>query len=207
MILKKIAPKIYWVDFDTQHELAATFVRFQEHYESPQFKDKVFTLGQYEAWYKTTRSHGEFSYYSDWNGFNVPSYAFKAFTDQLFNPLTELESNLLITMVFGGVDFDEDFYLVGTHGGEIDVLEHEICHALYYVNDEYRNKMNDLMSQYDLSDLHTVLINMGYHKDLCEDEAHAYICTGFDEDQIMTCPDSLRKAMIAVKDQYYPIIA
>lgn len=206
MRLKTIAPKIYWLDFNTQEELAASFLRFQEHYESPEFKDKIFTLGQYRAWYKTTRKHGEFSYYTDWNGFNVPSYVFKPFVDQLFDPLTKQESRLLTTLALDGVDFDGDFYLVGTHSGEIDVLEHEICHALYYVNAEYRDKMNQLMSEHDLSDLHNVLIQMGYHRDLCQDEAHAYICTGFDEDEDMTCPDSLREAMIAVKDQYYPVI-
>jgi len=207
MRFKNIAPKIYWIDFDTQEELAMSFLRFQEHYESPGFKDKIFTLGQYREWYKTTRSHGEFSYAKDWDGFNVPGYAFKAFIDGTFDPLTEQENKLLTAMALGGIDFDKDFYLVGTYSGEIDILEHEICHALYYVNSEYRNKMNELMSQYDLSSLHSVLIDMGYHKDLCEDEAHAYICTGFDEDQDMTCPDGLKEAMIAVKDQYYPTIA
>lgn len=175
MRFKNIAPKIYWIDYDTQEELAMSFLRLQEHYGSPEFKDKIFTLGQYKEWYKTTRSHGEFSYASDWDGFNVPSYAFKAFINGLFEPLTELENRLLTDMALGGVDFDKDFYLVGTHSGEIDVLEHEICHALYYVNSEYRDKMNELMSQYDLSELHDTLINMGYHKDLCKDEAHAYI--------------------------------
>lgn len=204
---KTIAPKIYWLDFNTQEDLTMSFLRFQEHYESPEFKDKIFTLGQYREWYKTTRESGEFSYYTDWNGFNVPSYIFKPFVNGLFDPQTEQESRLIATLTLGGVDFDSDFYVIGTHSGQIDVLEHEICHALYYVNSEYRDKMNQLMSEHDLSELHQILINMGYHKDLCEDEAHAYICTGFEEGYGMTCPDSLREAMITVKDQYYPDIA
>ena len=207
MILKQIAPKIYWIDYDNQEDLAMSFLRFQEHYESPEFKDEIFTIGQYREWYKTTSKTGAFTYATDWNGFNVPSYAFKPFINGIFDPLTEREDKLLIAMALGGIDFDSDFYLIGTHSGEIDVLEHEVCHALYYVNSEYRDKMNELMSQHDLSDLHDILINMGYHKDLCQDESHAYICTGFEKGENMSCPDSLKEAMVAVKDQYYPVIA
>lgn len=208
MRFKIIAPNIYWVDFDFQYELAMSFLRFQEHYESPEFKDKVFTLGQYREWYKTTRSHGEFSYPKDWNGFNIPGYIFKPFTNGLFDPLTAEEQELIFTLIRNKVDLDSNFYLIGTHGGAIDVLDHEICHALYYTNPKYKSKMDNLMGQYDLSKLHNTLMDMGYHKDLCKDEAQAYICTGFDEDRPeMTCPEGLKKAMIAVMSQYFPPIA
>ena len=50
MRFKTIAPNIYWLDFDSQYQLAEAFLRFQEHYESPEFKDKVFTYGQ--VWLK-----------------------------------------------------------------------------------------------------------------------------------------------------------
>lgn len=201
MKLKMIAPKIYWIDFDSQYDLAMSFLRFQEHYESPEFKDKVFTLGQYREWYKTTQPHGKFSYASDWNGFNIPSYVFKPFIDGLFDPLTQEEKEMML-LLMQHVDIKTDFYLVGTHKGDIEILNHEICHALYHTNREYRGKINDEMHKYDLSAMHDILIRMGYHKDLCRDEAHAYICTGLEED--MSCPESLTKSMVDIKDQYFP---
>lgn len=206
MKFKTIAPNIYWIDFNSQYELASTFLRFQEHYESPEFKDKVFTLGQYREWYKTTRQHGEFSYYKDWNGFNVPSYVFKPFVNGLFDPLSEDERELMFLLMRNGVDLQSDFYLVGTHSGEIEVLDHEICHALYHTNPEYRDRMVRLMAEEDLQPMHKTLIDMGYHKDLCEDEAHAYICTGFDEDYDMSCSDSLTKSMKSVMNEYFPVV-
>jgi hypothetical protein len=207
MKFKIIAPNIYWIDFNSQYQLASTFLRFQEHYESPEFKDKVFTLGQYREWYKTTRTHGEFSYYRDWDGFNIPSYVFKPFINGLFDPLTAEEQELMFLLMRSGVDLENNFYLVGTHSGEIDVLDHEICHALYYTNPNYREHQDRLMAAYDLTDLHKVLMDMGYHRDLCKDEAQAYICTGFEESKGMSCPEQLKKAMISVKDIYFPVIA
>ena len=49
----------------SQYWLTSTFLRFQEYYESPKFRNLGFSLEEFQDWYVTTRDHGEFSYYSD----------------------------------------------------------------------------------------------------------------------------------------------
>ncbi len=39
-----IHPQIFLLSFPTQEYLAKTFLRFQEHYESPEFRGKIFSL-------------------------------------------------------------------------------------------------------------------------------------------------------------------
>ena len=91
IIKHKVADGIYLLRFKTQYELTSTFLRVQEHYESPQFHGRIFTLEQYMDWY--VARYGSFSYYQDWSGFNVPSTAFQPFYDGKFDPLTEKEKN------------------------------------------------------------------------------------------------------------------
>lgn len=80
---KKITDKINLLVFENQKELASTFVRFQEHYESPEFAGKTFSLEEFKEWYiknsEKGRETGEFTYYEDWSGFNIPSYVMRPF--------------------------------------------------------------------------------------------------------------------------------
>ena len=177
MKLIKITDKIIQIDFQTQEELAKTFLRFQEYYENPYFRGKIFTLEEFKEWYIEER--GEFSYYKDWSGFNIPGYIFKPFFEGKFNPLTENEQKLMDLVR----EFPEDFYLIGTfNGGKENVLEHEICHGLYSTNLDYKMDVDALIEEYiqDHSWTHFieiigVLSRMGYHPSVIPDEIHAYI--------------------------------
>jgi hypothetical protein len=92
-IKHKILPyNIHLLVFDNQYDLASTFLRFQEHYESPEFAGKVFTLDEYKNWYinhsPRASKDGVFTYYEDWNGFNIPSKILKPFYGGKFSPLS-----------------------------------------------------------------------------------------------------------------------
>jgi hypothetical protein len=90
-----LVDRIHLLTFDNQIDLTSTFLRFQEHYESPFFKGKYFTLDEFKEWYIKTspngKKSGKFTYYTDWGGFNIPSYILKPFYNGAFNPLSENE--------------------------------------------------------------------------------------------------------------------
>lgn len=171
MKLKEIIPGIIHVDFESQIELAETFVRIQEHYESPKFKGEVFTLGEFRDWY--SRENGGFTYYTDWDGFNIPSHIIRPFRTGVFDPLSEKEKTLLETLP----DRLEDYYIIGTfNGGQEEVLEHEICHGLYYIDDEYKAAVDKLLCKCkNLKEVKEYILKIGYHEDVLMDEVHAYI--------------------------------
>jgi hypothetical protein len=163
----KLADGIYLVRFETQYELAATFLRVQEHYESPRFSGRVFSLEQYMDWYAAR--FGAFTYYQDWAGFNVPSTALLPFYEGKFDPLLEKEKRLLRLFK----NLHGRFYVIGLYNS--GDLTHELAHALYFTDAAYRRAVRTAMRGYDTSALKRQLAKAGYAKHVIPDEVHAYL--------------------------------
>lgn len=178
MKLINITPHVYQVDFETRKKLLKTFLRFQERYESPEFKDKYFTLKEYKTWYKSFYEKNRFTYYSDWSGCNVPSRIFDDFRNGLMNPLSKAEKELLKKLPKEG-----KYYVIGTFGGGNEgVIEHEIAHGLYYTNENYKKEVDTVLKCFEKNheQLFDFLLKKGYHKDVVWDEIHAYLITNKD---------------------------
>lgn len=145
------------------------FIRFQEHFESPVFRNKVFTLGQFKSWY--AKEYGAFTYHTDWSGFNIPSHVLNPFIKGLFDPLTPEEQKLLELFKYR----TGRFYIIGVN--EKRSLDHEICHGLWYTNETYRNKVKAVLETYrttsKFNEFYTAL-QADYNESVIEDEIHAY---------------------------------
>lgn len=186
MILEEITKNIFHLNFPDQKDLASTFLRFQEFYESPEFKGKIFTLEEYKKWYisnsKKGQKTGEFTYYEDWSGFNIPSDILSPFYESKFNPLSEKEEWLL--NLFKSKK-NEKFYVLGTFGEEKKSLTHEIAHGLFHVNSEYSTKINNLLDKMpseEKTNIHKILSESGgYHEDVWNDETQAYLISGLEK--------------------------
>lgn len=185
MLNCKIQPyNSIWIWADSQDELGLTFMRFQEYYESPnpEFRGKIFTLGQLRRWYSET--HGSNSYHSHWVGFNFPSSVLKPFKDGLFDPLTSEEQGLLHLLKYRG----DDFYIIGAQTSSI--LRHELSHALYASNTNYKNEIDNFLTKNKKKIVKPskYILNKGYSKHVLYDELQAYITDNDDNDLInITC--------------------
>ena len=168
----RITDKIFLLVFDDQLEITSTFLRFQEHYESPEFRGKIFTLDEFKKWYSSIK--GSFTYYTDWNGFNIPSYVFEPFIKGKFDPLSSKEKELLDSFC----EEKGKFYVIGVHKGTKNVsrlLKHEVAHGLFYTDPEYNQAVVKLLAGFDLTEVKKELASMGgYHDEVLEDESHAY---------------------------------
>lgn len=171
----EVTKDIILLVFENQKEITSTFLRFQEYYESPEFKGKIFTLEEYKLWYCDVK--GSFSYYSDWNGFNIPSYILKPFYNGEFKSLSLKELELL-SLLQENYENGE-FYLIGIHKDmkePLKVLKHEIAHGLYHTNKNYKQEIQEVLTNYNLKDFKEYLSTSGgYHQDVLEDECHAYM--------------------------------
>ena len=181
MNISEPVDNIFHLHYNDQLELTSTFLRFQEYYESPEFRGKIFSLEEYKEWYfknsKKGKETGEFTYYSDWKGFNIPSYVLTPFYEGKFNPLDEQEKSFL--KLFED-KLDRDFYVIGTFGeNSSSTLRHEIAHGLYFTNEDYRVVAKNLISDIPIEARETVeryLRNSaGYHEEVIEDEVHAHV--------------------------------
>ncbi len=178
-----VTNRIHLLIFDTQKEVASTFLRFQEHYESPEFRGKIFSLEEFKRWYiqnsPNGKQTGKFTYYFDWNGFNIPSSVLKPFYQGRFDPLSEQERKFLERFK----DELEPFYVIGVHKETKNLnsyLRHEIAHGLFFTDEDYRNEVLKLLSQFDTEHIKEELSSKaGYHEQVLDDEVHAHsIATG-----------------------------
>jgi hypothetical protein len=177
MTFKQILPNIYCLCSDSLSEQGSTFVRIQEFFESPKFKGKIFTHKQYREWFKKTIGKGKYTYNTFYIGFNVPFFAFEPFLQGKFDPLSKYEHKIIKLIK----NLPTPFYIIGICPTDKDFetsIKHEIAHGLWFLNSKYRNYMKKAIKKLPknvISHLHKFLKDNGYHKDVYNDEVHAYI--------------------------------
>ena len=176
----QIREKVILVEADSQYNLCSMFLRPQEFYESPynNIRDRYFTLEEYMDTYAADK--GTFSYFTDWNGFNIPSSSFLNFI-KLFQ-LSKKEF-LLASSVLKLIPEGEDrFYIIGVCKGNQnkESFEHELAHAFWYLDSKYQQRMKELLSEIDdylYEDADKALVSVGYSFDMIQDEMQAYLAT------------------------------
>ncbi len=204
--IEEICPGVYHIWTDFQFDLASTFLRVQEYYESPHkgIRKKYFTHEQYMSRdaYSSSRS-GEkdvkFSYLEDWNGFNVPGNVFNRWV-KLFSKdyLWEKEHDL-VNLVYEQVGTKTNkFYVIGTnkesdsHGGDID---HELSHAWFYLDLKYRRAQLanvKKLTKTTYNQLTKHLGEEGYDPSVFDDEIVAYLSTNQMADTVDMFPEGRR---------------
>lgn len=166
-------PHVYFLKYKKNHEMAKTFMRFQEHYESPKFRGKIFSRSEFKKWYRWRK--GMFDYYEFWDGFNVPGDTLNTFRTYNFPYLTAEERRLL--NLFKNLD-ENNFYLIAAvDNPATTIANHELAHALYFTNSDYRNEINAVLARVDSKKLEKFIgKKMGdYHDAVLHDEAHAWL--------------------------------
>lgn len=173
--IEEIRDGIFLVRCKTQYEITSTFMRLQEFYESP-YKDirgKYFTLEQYMDRY--AKETGNFTYTSDWSGFNVPGDVVLDFFDRFEFDLLEKEKELY-KVIAPALKKGNKFYLLGIFKN--GTLNHELAHGYYYLDDHYRRAMNSITIGLKYRKrVESWLTKIGYTKEVFLDEIQAYLGT------------------------------
>jgi hypothetical protein len=190
----KAAEQIYWLKFEDSYDLAMTFLRYQEFYESPneQFRGKSFTILDFQEWYAKDRG-GFFTYPNDWAGFNLPSSVIDQVLNAGISDLNKYDTAIenthrQIKEEVWKDSYTDDYYLIGSASEELD--PHEFGHARYYMDKAYRKEMSEHISALDgksYQKLTDRLMDMGYTEKVLHDEIQAYLSTSNDRDLIQNC--------------------
>ncbi len=169
--------------------------RIQEFYESPEFAGKYFTTKRYMAWYaalehnrkKKSPNISGFDYLTRVIGLNIPGISFSAFFGE-FEEHNDVRSEeyTLRRLVMAELNVSKanlllDFYVIGTFPTtckEDDALAHEIMHARYYLDDDYRATVQELVFKHWSPALQKALLKRGYCNEVLIDEMHAFCLDG-----------------------------
>lgn len=181
MKLKTISDNIYHVQGKNQYEATSTLMRLQEFYESSLrgIRGRYFSLEQYMDAY--AKRHGNFTYCVDWTGFNVPGNIVRKFFNVFIDDLLEKEERLY-QLLEDPIESNKKFYLIGSYKDKIedDVIDHELAHALFYLNFDYKKTMNNITKSLPASTRSKMFQSLeedGYCKKVLTDELQAYCST------------------------------
>lgn len=184
--IKQIYPGIFAIVVKDDYDRASLFCRIQEFYESncKKFNKKSFSIFDYYRWY--SKKHADvFSYTSDWSGFNLPLET--ALLCQSVNKV-ETPYDLIMNKILQKIStvFTKNkSYIIGVKTLNDTTFKHELCHAFYYSNSEYKEKMDKItesINKNDYKKMKNCLLSLGYNKKVINDEIQAYMATEIDED-------------------------
>ena len=181
--LKEVRPNIFAVIVPNDYDRAMLFCRVQEFYESDSdlFKEQDFSIWDYMKWYSEKR--GSFTYTKDWSGFNIP---FKVALNCTLGAQCESPYDIAMQDILDQIlltDNPADAYIIGTESIRGNIFKHELCHALYYTNREYKILADAVSGLYLTDDIYntlsTNLKQLGYNEDVIPDEIQAYMMTNY----------------------------
>ncbi len=202
---------IWHVESDDRWELAMTFLRIEEFYEcpNPAFQGKVFSLEEHMDWYvrvysKNKKQTGTFTYAADWSAFNVPGSAVRAVYTTFTNH--SLREKWLFDELIRQDAFDEEqFYLIGNMRGAKNFFEHEYRHALFALNEEYRDEVTKVIRQHEVQKLRKWIL-AHYAPSVLEDEIQAYALTGWPRCLITLEMSALKRKLKVIEKKYIPAV-
>jgi hypothetical protein len=184
--IKEVLPNIFAVIVKDRYDRAMLFCRAQEYYESPspKFRGKNFSIWDYMKWYHEQNSWG-FSYGADWSGFNIPLKLVR----QCYGKLNKLESpyDKVMDCILNELKIESgNAYLIGCANTTDGTFKHELCHALYHTNKNYKKQMDTythgLPKMYYVTFKKNIL-EMGYAAKVIDDEIQAYLQYGYEQAQ------------------------
>ena len=191
MELNEVADRVYHITTKTQYDLASTFMRVQEFYESPfkGIRGHFFTHEQYMDTHvnNSERSGTEqatFTYLEDWSGFNVPGNVFNKWLGKFpKNSLWEKEQKLVdLIRNQNKSNKTNKFYVIGTYtdSGATSTIDHELSHAWFYLDPKYKKEMLKLVSKFPKAAKDQLKLDLkedGYTPSVFDDEIIAYMST------------------------------
>jgi hypothetical protein len=151
--MTQILPKVICLKYYKRFDLGSSVIRIEEYCESrfDQFFHHYFTLPEFVKVWKTTYGEGKFTYIEEFEGFNFPGTEVMKFNQQYRHDLTLKEAFLFncINQIVPKEKIHDNYfiaYALENRKNESIVRDHEISHALYYLDREYRNACQRILN-------------------------------------------------------------
>jgi hypothetical protein len=182
--LYEVYPNIFAVTVKNDDDRAFLFLRCQEYYESDsdKFRNKSFTIKNYVKFYKKKTNSKSFNYSKDFVGFNLPCKIINDARKKIADPnIYDIIMSRIVETIKSKIG-NQSYYLIGINPqltGEL--INHELAHGIYYLDPEYKNKVNELIESLPASEKNKIfdeLKQLGYCKQVLKDELNAYSSTG-----------------------------
>jgi hypothetical protein len=184
--LKQIRPQVFHIECASRRELGMLFLRYTEFYESKydHIRGQRFTLVEQQQVY--CREHlgsadANWTYTTDWSGYNIPARTIDEVHSLGIPDPNHYDS--LMAGIYGMIKAEalgKEAYLIGTTKGcPVETLRHELTHALFCLNQDYRGDASAIIHSCGvLGHLCQILFDGNYPDKVHTDEINAYLTTG-----------------------------
>lgn len=206
---QQVSDRVWVIYGDTKQEIAKAFIRFQEYYENEKLRGNInLTVKDVEAWWDISKQQQDTddSYYEYWQGFNLPGSviyelisnpSFRKSHDETFSVRFHPEEEQLIKLIKEQPDKEiVAGYYIGLAKNAEHVYDHEVAHALYATNHNYRStQINNIarLPKEIFDNIRKDLVSMGYHSSVILDEIQAYLSSYTETLSEIFCTDIYTK--------------
>jgi hypothetical protein len=139
-------------------------------------------MTDFQRIYSKKHGNGAFTYPRDWAGFNIPDFAIHKFMSVTFADWGNFYDKT-IEEIYNKINKQHDsnmpYYVIGSEPKHKETIDHELCHALYYLIPAYKEHVNLIISKLNcvtFTNFKERLLKMGYSKPVILDEINAYVC-------------------------------
>ncbi len=210
MKVKEVAPSVFHVEFPKAYDLAMTFVRYQEFYESPKFRGEYFKIMDYIEWYSKNVGNGSFTYPNDYDGFNIPSVVIDKVLFKLHSFEYDIRTNHdeMMMDIRKNLAEHSPYYLIGTSKEKESksTINHEIAHGLFYTNSSYQEeslKLTNNLPDLVKTSLYKCMRALEYHPSVWDDEINSYMATGLRENMKLSKFKGFTKPYVQLFNKFY----
>ena len=136
---------IIHLSFRSRKDQSLSMFRISEFYESPHMprRGEYFSVEQFLELYTTDKGH--LNYFNYWDGFNIPGDVINEFYMHFNKDLLKREARLQ-DLIWDSVNTFNDYYVISTVGKSKELFNHELSHAKYYLNESYKNEVNEYIN-------------------------------------------------------------
>ena len=194
----KPIPRCLLLEYDNRRDLALSFCRVQEFYESnkPEVYGKTLKFADF------TRSHmsseGVITYFNESDGFNFSGDVFRKWLPYTLSA----QEREMVAAIDLHLNTSEPFYVIGVIKGDTDTIRHELAHALYYLDEGYKTRVAKVISDIpprEMANLWRVMRELNYHDSVIVDEIQAWLST--------SSRDELIGIGVVICDEIKPVIS
>ena len=205
---KVIGGNILALEFKDAIPMTMMFMRFQEYGEGiPKIRDKN-PVTEGDVLYHYYRKFGTIYYTAGYAGFNLRGDLFNEWKAKRGNISYNILEGELVREVSSSFPFKSDkFFIIAYMKGDKVTKKHELLHALYYLNAEYREKVNAVLDKVSTKRAKIYLQTMDYtfggkHGDwILYDEIQAYVLS--DDPEVFRLPEKTLDKLKKLKKEYF----
>jgi hypothetical protein len=166
--------------YRTVPDAARSFFRVAEYSDGKHYGGRSRSVSLVDFLDNWMDRAGEVDYFKFWDGFNIPDHAFRSWKRSA-GALSKAEQVMVDAVEQAAKGLDR-YCVIGVGGTDSATLKHEMFHARYYLDSEFRRQANALIrahkNDHAFKSITQTLIKKLDYVDHVDEEAAAYLYTG-----------------------------